>query len=440
MVTNYHHHHDNPINETTTTEITAISPSIHRLEVFSSTTLLHESAQFKQLGCLKHEPITVEAKDVGPNGTINMTLEMKMRDGCGPLRRDWRNNPPLSPLGQRIVQQQSNCSLPVLSWIMDWFQSGIGAHVSHWSQIMCYAWDHHMRLQSYEPTWLWLDQTHCPMDPANRSPWLCYFPKMEQLCNESSQQQPSPPAVQNNTPSRPIPKIRAPKMCRKNKLIGFPQPFRAATVEYIFRSVSPLVIQEAQRQVGVVFGPNGAPHDLITVHVRWGDKDQEMKLVAIDKYISAVWKLLLHEKNDDELIGGPRRRRRSGDNNKTDEPSSSTVANIYLATEDPVAAEAFIEAAPKHWNVFIDVAVEELTPFRPPSSRLDCASFMARNTRGRGGLVHMGSLLVSMEANDFVLSTASTFGRVMNGIRTNILDPRCGNCTRMIDLHPGVWS
>jgi hypothetical protein len=177
--------------------------------------------------------------------------------------------------------------------------------------------------------------------------------------------------------------------------------------------------------VGLLFGPKGAPDDLITVHVRWGDKTTEMKLVAIDKYIQAVETLL--EENTTKL--------RPNTTNSTNHH-----ANIYLATEDPLAAKAFISAAPKNWNIFTDVSIAELAPFRPPSKQLHCASIMAQNTRGRGGLIHMGSLLVGMEANGYVLSTASTFGRVIHALRTNVLDPQCGNCTRLVDVQPGRWN
>jgi hypothetical protein len=40
-----------------------------------------------------------------------------------------------------------------------------------------------MRLQSYNPNWIWLDQTLCDKETAKQSPWLCYFPTMERLCN-----------------------------------------------------------------------------------------------------------------------------------------------------------------------------------------------------------------------------------------------------------------
>jgi hypothetical protein len=400
-----------------------------------SSPLSHDSQQQSQLlhplGCRQHPPIHVFG--FGENNTL-VNMELKMRAGpCGSLRRNWTSNPPLSPLARQILQHQSNCSLPVLTWKMT-YNNGIGSNMAFWSMVMCYAWEHDMRLRSYNPNWIWLDQTLCDAQQAKRSPWLCYFPTMEYLCDHNNShngdEQLQQQRQQENEEEDPLLGLnvvtaKQAQDCSQEDIKGFVPEFRAATIEYMFRSVSPLVIQEAQRQLGLVFGPNGAPNDLITVHVRWGDKKTEMKLVAIDKYIQAVWELLLDE--TEELAYD----RRHG--------SNFTHANIYLATEDPLAAEAFIQAAPKTWNIFTDVSVEELTPFRPPSSYPHLSSIMAKNTRGRGGLIHMGSLLVGMEANYFVLSTQSTFGRVMDAIRTNILDPRCGNCTRLVDVQPGLW-
>lgn len=211
--------------------------------------------------------------------------------------------------------------------------------------------------------------------------------------------------------------------CRHERKRNFIKTFRPDTVEFMFHTLSPLVLQEARRQVGVVFGRDGAPPNLITVHIRWGDKYTEMPLVSIDKYVDAVSTLL-----------------KLRSNHTTDPANQDRVANIYLATEDPDAARAFRQAAPTHWNIYTDVAVEELAPFRPPSTRYNCASMAATNTRGRAGLLNVASLIVSMEANDFVLSTGSSFGRLMNALRTRVIDPQCGSCTRLIDVQPGGWA
>ena len=60
------------------------------------------------------------------------------------------------------------------------------------------------------------------------------------------------------------------------------------------------MIQESQRQVGLVF-PNGmVPDDLITVHIRWGDKFWEMDLPTAQDYVDAVRSLLPHNESDED--------------------------------------------------------------------------------------------------------------------------------------------
>ena len=188
--------------------------------------------------------------------------------------------------------------------------------------------------------------------------------------------------------------------------------FRAATTEYMFRNVSDVVIKEAERQVDLVFGPRGVPDNLITVHIRWGDKRMEMKLVPIGDYIKAVHDIV-------EARG------------------TNQTVSVFLATEDPKAVKAFQEAAPKEWTIYLDQYFHDLLPYRQETDVYNQNPMTAKETKGRAGLVALGSLLLSMEANDYVLTTASNWSRLMNELRKNVLDPRCNNCTRMIDLRYG---
>jgi hypothetical protein len=122
-----------------------------------------------------------------------------------------------------------------------------------------------------------------------------------------------------------------------------------------------------------------------------------------------------------------------------DDLPNATVhtANIYLATEDPLAYQEFMKTKPSGWMVYADITLHEIDAFRP--RRGNRASWAARNTKGRAGLIGLGSLLVAMEANKFVLTTKSNWSTLMNHLRTQIIDPRCGNCTEMIDLRPGIY-
>ena len=57
-----------------------------------------------------------------------------------------------------------------------------------------------------------------------------------------------------------------------------------------------------------------------------------------------------------------------------------------------------------------------------------------KQVKGRTGRIALGSLLVAMEANDYVLTLESNWSRLMNEIRMNIINPRCNSCTLMIDV------
>ena len=96
-----------------------------------------------------------------------------------------------------------------------------------------------------------------------------------------------------------------------------------------------------------------------------------------------------------------------------------------------------MDAAPAGWTIYVDRTIDELNDYRPAKGNR--ASHTAKNTKGRAGLVSMGSLLVAMESRYYVLTTKSNWSRMMDFLRTNIVDQKCGNCTRMIDLRPGIW-
>lgn len=351
---------------------------------------------------------TQDATDKNNNKNNNATV-LVLPKAQGKLRNDWSYHEPLSRFAKAIDEHQSNCSLPVATYHID-NQFGIGSHIALWSQAICNSMEQNVRLRTYNPIWLWLDQTFCSPDvAANKSPLLCYMPGAEFRCGCDE----VPPNVNISDP-----RDKKHNQCSLLKKRGndILREFRAATTEFLFQRISPLVIREAERQVGLLFGPQGAPDDLITVHIRWGDKFWEMPnrtLVAVKGYMDAV-SVLLHE---------------TYGHNRT--------ASIYLATEDPRAYLEFQAATPTGWKVYYDLTVEELNPFRPPKGNR--ASHMAKNSKGRAGLAGFASLLVAMEAKLFVLTTTSNWSRLMDHLRRNVINPRCNNCTKMIDLVSGVW-
>ncbi len=389
------------------------------------------------LGCLTHKPIAMnrnESRHAGsdPSKTV---LEHLDATRCGRLRRNWLHNPPLSEYAKKIEAHQSNCSLPLATHHFD-NTFGLGSHMVLWGQAMCNSMEAKYRMRSHAPDWIWMDHEHCDMQVAALSPTLCYFPASEYKCSQVHNKMTSNLAETSSiaapesgsdviTPINVTDPRKTKEWCALAKESEESKAMvRASSTEYLFQRLSPLVIREAQRQIGIIFPDGVVPEDLVTVHVRWGDKFWEMDLPPIQEYIDAV-NAILSGKN-------------SLDNNNTDIPiPDATVANIYLATEDSKAYNEFMEAKPEGWNVYADITLLEIDAFRPRKGNR--ASWAARNTKGRAGLVALASLLVAMESNMFVLTTKSNWSTLMDHLRTNIVDPRCGNCTRMIDLRPGVW-
>ena len=155
----------------------------------------------------------------------------------------------------------------------------------------------------------------------------------------------------------------------------------------------------------------------------WGDKFWEMDLVKIEEYMDAIRSLI---KSDPSLV------------------DSDGLVHIYLATEDPKAHDEFVEAVPSNWKVYADITLQEINAFRPVKGNR--ASHATRNTKGRAGLVAMGSLLVALEAKAYVLTTKSNFSTLINHLRKKIVNRQCqanendhSECTVAIDLRPDVW-
>lgn len=128
--------------------------------------------------------------------------------------------------------------------------------------------------------WIWLDQEHCSTHEEH--PMTCYFPwaEEEQACSQLSDDKKEDVASTatelryNNYTNATVSDPRAYRCALTQKSVGAEarDEYRASATEYLFSHVSPLVIQEAQRQIGIIFGgdlPNAmAPENLITVHIR----------------------------------------------------------------------------------------------------------------------------------------------------------------------------
>jgi hypothetical protein len=117
-----------------------------------------------------------------------------------------------------------------------------------------------VKLDSESPWWIWLDQEYC--DSYQDNPMKCYFP--------SSVQSPDCDMKVTNITVKD-PRAYRCELVQHNMTRRQRDDYRASATEYLFSKMNPVVMQEAQRQMGIVFGdlPNAmSPLGLITVHIR----------------------------------------------------------------------------------------------------------------------------------------------------------------------------
>lgn len=351
-----------------------------------------------------------------------------------PLRLDWTNLTKLSPIARDMEVHQRNCQLPVANF---WYRNrfGLGSDLHVWSQAACNALQAQYRIRTLG-LWIWRDETICNL--TGYSTMSCYFPHAEQECTTNitgsgAMEQPLEQESPQFNLSRGRGRVR--NECQSLLQRDYPNTttadVRASMMEFLFTSVSRLLQQEAERQYTILFAREldqnhtttaataavRHPSDLVTVHIRWGDKSDEMSLVPIADYIKAVQHL--------------RRKRHL----------STFTVPVLVATEDPRALYEFVRAipTPHNWTIYVDVYFQETYRFRGNYSRYNGIPQLAQKLQGHSGLVALGSLLVALEANDFVLTTASNWSRLLNELRRSVIDPRCQGCTRMIDLRKGEW-
>ncbi|OEU21317.1 hypothetical protein FRACYDRAFT_181416 [Fragilariopsis cylindrus CCMP1102] len=348
------------------------------------------------------------------------------------LRYDWTNLTPSLDMTKHIIQYQSNCSLPMSTFTYR-NRFGLGSDLHVYSQALCNGIKSNRRIRTIG-NWTFMDQSHSSSSSSSKkgsrnmlgSPMRCYFASSELNCpgdveyaidnpgfdNNHSLSKPNGNVVSTNSDCLSGLVLPSSEKEKDNDVVGQQKLFQVAVIESLFTRLTPLVVDEAERQLNLIFGgKEKVPKDLITVHVRWGKEK-----VNITEYIDAVYQIL-EKRNEKQIMNGG---------------VIKEEVNIFLATEDPKAVVEFRNVLPIGWNLFVDQFLVDTN-----SHRIDDYNGMSKMTQtlhGKTGLLAMGSLLVAMEANDFVLTTASNWSRLMDELRLSIINPRCGNCTSMIDL------
>lgn len=315
------------------------------------------------------------------------------------LRFDWSNVPVQSPIAKTLQAWQQNCSIPVKHYAWRSYGVGMGSDLHAWGNALWAGLNDGHRIRSPKP-WLWVDQEAC----GSSSLLECHFPIAEPKCEDETVQK-------GRIVAGPCGKRQT--WTAHNYTVP---EFRAAATEFAFSSLSQVVVKEAQKQRHSLFGNAITPPNLITVHIRWGDNALEVRRqnTPIQRYVQAIETMIQ-------------------DNNL------KSSVHILLCTEDPVALDAFQEATKtKDWTIHVDPFYTKYLPYRKDREiKYNLASHISTQTNGKAGLWALGSLLVAVEANYFVLTTKSNWSRLMNELRKNVVDPSCQGCTKMLDIDEG---
>ena len=477
------------------------------------------------------------SKSTSTTTTDTTSFNSSIKNKNNYLRYDYTNLSYTSNLAKAMyVHNSQNCHLPMGNFIYR-NRFGLGSDLHVYTQAICNSMQLGVRIRtvgavvgvgaSSDPdntiSWTYYDQDTCSQGNSDASllssstlsnsnsssnsssaivssPMLCYFPQSELQCGSSdynavklhptfttttatttsSSSTSNTMTMMTATPithniSKPNGRINN-QHCHSilQQYNASLHDVRTAGIEYLFSRISPLVVEEANRQLVQVFfsrprksrnqeqlpknniekidqdqnhhgdifinsntntntkttptsssfqeeGVVVVPENIILVHVRWGDKKDEMKLVPMIEYIQAIQQLLKEK---------PRNQ-----------------VNILLATEDPTALDEFFNlAAPymnqndndittnQNWNVYVDQYYYDMIPYR--INEYNGNPKMSKFLKGKAGLKALGSLLVCLEATDYILTTSSNWSRLINELRISILNPRCNDCTTMIDLQP----
>jgi hypothetical protein len=211
-------------------------------------------------------------------------------------------------LGKTLEQYQSYCHDENEIYHHGLHNNGMGAELFVYGQALCNCmqWNVSMNVAALnidKKIWYWNDREFCRQnasiyndraDPKfletftpKISPLECYFNK-KNPCHEVERDK----AVF-------IPSLNKMTSCPKFiKNVDERAVFRAATIEYLFSNISRRVVNESEVLAEQLFTSQGysqIPKDMITVHVRWGDKAREMSLVPIDRYLDTIAQIVANE-------------------------------------------------------------------------------------------------------------------------------------------------
>jgi hypothetical protein len=328
------------------------------------------------------------------------------RERAKALRTDWASGQVHGSLAQRIAQQLSNCSRPYYYQLTDY---GLGSNLHTWSQALCNAFGRGGTLQQLPDPWIWNDQQFCR--GRTSPPLYCYFNLQNNCVIENEDMEVE--IVDHNNNIKNCPEWVEDDSSR--------QEFRAAAMEVLFSNLSLSLVHEAEDTALRLFGPNGAPEDMITVHIRRGDKRDEMELPSMAIFVDAIRNLTLQYQ-----IALP--------------------VHLFVITESPDVIMDFQSELHQQGLRYVLYHIDQPINSNNQSSHTHSPPKLAKLTHGATGKTSLVSLLLGLEARFYILTTGSNWSRLIDELRRNKVnyngyysnpssEMKCSKrCTVMVDL------
>lgn len=314
------------------------------------------------------------------------------------LKNEWNQGHLYTPLAKTLKDHLENIDCSITHHHFHFSYYGIGGELHMWSQALCNALEKGSSLLQLNESWMWNDKTFCPDYPQ---PLTCYFNVYNRCPFVPLHHRHHPPVISVSNALNMCPRWIQNEENR--------QLFRAAAMEYLFSNISDAVLIQTDHAITETFGPGGIPDNMITIHIRAGDKVKEMRLISDQMFII----------NIDNIIA---------------KYHLSASPTIFVITENTDSWYSFQRALAEEkrptWRVFrysythMNDTESEKIPI-----------YNAQITGGSSGLSSIISLLIGLEAKYYLLTTGSNWSRLLNELRLNVVDSRCGNCTHMVDLN-----
>ena len=313
------------------------------------------------------------------------------------LNHVWNKREPNTELTRIIRDHQNNCSKTTNFHPIG--NNGMGSDIHLWSQSLCNSMQMGATLLPLNERWIWNDVEFCN-EVDHKQPFGCYF-DIRTECPHSIPVKYGAVSFLNDF-----------HLCPKYITdLESRQKFRAAAMEYLFLNLNPAIVTEAEKVIDTVFGEEGIPENMITLHMRLGDKVSEMKLVEDIEYYEAIAYMVKNHS-----IADP---------------------HIYVTTESLDGLERLkqtIKAKGQTWKVHCH------TPSVFPSKEVLSPMVMAMRSQGSIGKHSLIALLLALESPYYILTSGSNWSRLIDELRKNVVDFDCNHCTHMIDLREAIYK